>query len=145
MSLSRRTVLSFALACLPGLAAAQSVFTADGAAIRGYDPVAYFTEGRPVQGDPGMALQWGGARWQFATEANRALFEGNPAAYAPQFGGYCAWAVSRGYTAPIDPEAWKVVDGKLYLNYSKGVQRQWEADVPGNIAKAEANWPRLGG
>jgi len=71
------------------------------------------------------------------------LFAADPAKYAPQFGGYCAWAVSRNYTADIDPAAWKIVGGKLYLNYSKGVQQKWETDVTGNLSKAEANWPKL--
>ena len=63
--------------------------------------------------------------------------------YAPQYGGYCAWAVSRGYTAGIDPDAWKIVNGRLYLNYSLKVQKQWAEDIPGNIAKAEENWPKI--
>jgi len=71
------------------------------------------------------------------------LAPAGPAAYAPQYGGYCAWAVSQGYTASTDPHAWRIVDGKLYLNYSKGVQKRWQQDIPGNIAKGDANWPKV--
>jgi hypothetical protein len=110
-------------------------------AIDGTDPVAYFTEAKAVKGSSGFTHQWKGAKWRFKNAANRDAFAASPEKYAPQFGGYCAWAVSQGYTAGIDPEAWKVVRGKLYLNYSKGVQSQWAEDIPGNIAKAESHWP----
>ena len=110
-------------------------------AIEGTDTVAYFTEGKTVKGSSGFTHQWKGATWRFKNAANRDAFAASPEKYSPQFGGYCAWAVSQGYTAGIDPEAWKVVQGKLYLNYSKGVQSQWVEDIPGNIAKAESNWP----
>jgi YHS domain-containing protein len=125
----------------PAAAATAEVYAEDGIAIDGTDAVAYFTEGRPVAGSPDHAVHWRGATWRFASEANRALFEADPAAYAPQFGGWCAWAVAEGYTASTVPEAWSIVDGRLYLNYSRGVQRRWERDIPGNIARAEANWP----
>jgi YHS domain-containing protein len=124
-------------------AGAQSVFTDRGLAIRGVDPVAYFSEARPVAGNPSITHDWMGATWAFATEANRAAFAADPAAYAPQYGGFCAWAVAEGYTAPIDPAAWTIVDGRLYLNYSRSVQRTWARDIPGNIARADANWPSL--
>lgn len=112
-----------------------------GLAIRGTDPVAYFTQGRPVAGQPQFAHTWSGATWWFASAEHRDRFAANPEQYAPQYGGFCAWAVSRGYTAAIDPQAWKIVDGKLYLNYNRGIQRRWERDIPGNIQKADANWP----
>jgi YHS domain-containing protein len=115
-----------------------------GVAIKGYDPVAYFTDGKPLKGDSKFAYNWNGAKWHFANAAHREAFKGAPEKYAPQFGGYCAWAVSQNYTANVDPEnAWKLVDGKLYLNYSRDVQKKWETDVPGHIAKAEQNWPKL--
>jgi YHS domain-containing protein len=117
--------------------------TRGGLAIHGYDPVAYFTEGRPVEGSPAFEYEWNGARYRFASAANRDRFASDPERFAPQYGGFCAYAVSRGYTADIDPQAWAVVDGKLYLNYSKRVQRLWQEDVPGNIRKADANWPGL--
>ena len=114
-----------------------------GLALKGYDAVAYFADGRPVRGEKAFRFEWGGANWLFATAAHRDAFAADPSAYAPQFGGYCAWAVSQGYTADIDPAAWKIVGGKLYLNYSSKIQRQWEEDVAGNIGKAEANWPGI--
>ena len=110
-------------------------------AIDGTDTVAYFTEGKAVKGSSGFTHRWKGVAWRFKDAANRDAFAASPEKYSPQFGGYCAWAVSRGYTASIDPEAWKIYRGKLYLNYSKGVQAQWVEDIPGNIAKAESHWP----
>jgi YHS domain-containing protein len=114
-----------------------------GVAIEGTDPVAYFDEGKPVAGSSDFEHDWMGATWRFASAENRDRFAAEPETYAPQYGGYCAWAVSQGYTAKIDPAAWKIVDGKLYLNYSKDVQTQWAGDIPGNIAKGDANWPQI--
>jgi hypothetical protein len=144
MKMLRRTFLAALCTALAGPALlAGEVFVEDGVAIRGTDPVGYFTEGRPVPGDPAITAEWGGATWRFASAANRDRFLADPEAVAPQFGGYCAWAVANGYTAETDPEAWKIVGGKLYLNYSPEVQADWETDIPGNIAKAEKNWPGL--
>jgi hypothetical protein len=112
-------------------------------AVKGFDVVAYATNRAAVLGRPEFEHRWKGVVWRFANALHRDQFERDPARYAPQFGGYCAWAVSRGYTADVDPEAWKIVDGKLYLNYSKRVQQMWEQDVAGNIAKAVANWPAV--
>jgi YHS domain-containing protein len=112
-------------------------------ALSGYDPVAYFKQGRPVEGSSDHELEWNGATWRFANVDNLEKFKSDPEAWAPQYGGYCAWAVSQGYTASSDPEAWRIVDGKLYLNYSKGVQAKWEKDIPGFITKADANWPKV--
>src|SRR5262245_28023930 len=92
-----------------------------GTALKGYDAVAYFKESKPVKGKSEYRHDWMGAKWYFASAANRDEFAKDPEKYAPQFGGYCAWAVGHGYTANIDPEAWKIMDGKLYLNYSKDV------------------------
>ena len=117
--------------------------TFTGVAIKGYDPVAYFSAGKPIKGSRDFIYDWNGAEWRFESAANRDLFKSDPVKYAPQYGGYCAWAVSRGYTAGIDPDAWKIVNNRLYLNYSLKVQEQWSADIPGNIAKAEENWPKL--
>ena len=112
-------------------------------AIKGYDAVAYFSVGAPTKGDARFVHRWNEATWQFASEKNRNLFARNPEKYAPQFGGYCAWAVSRGYTANVDPEAFRIVDGKLYLIYSTAVERRWEQDIPGNIVRATTNWPAV--
>lgn len=113
-----------------------------GVAIKGYDPVAYHTDGKPVKGSSAYELRWKGAQWRFASAENRDLFEADPAQYAPRYGGYCAWAVSEGYTADVDPEnAWRIVAGRLYLNYDVDIQQEWEKDIPGHIQKADANWP----
>jgi YHS domain-containing protein len=133
--------LGFALPAAADGVVNASAFT--GTAIEGYDPVAYFTEGRPVEGASAFAHEWMGATWYFVSAENRDRFAADPEPYAPQYGGYCAWAVAHGYTAKIDPEAWKIVDGKLYLNYSKDVQADWVEDIPGNIAKGDVNWPML--
>jgi hypothetical protein len=110
-------------------------------ALRGYDAVAYWTDGRAVRGAAALEHRWNGAVWRFSTVANRDAFAKDPARYAPEFGGYCAYAVSRGYTADGDPNAWRIVDRRLYLNYSKRVQALWEQDIPGNIANGRNNWP----
>jgi YHS domain-containing protein len=112
-------------------------------AVGGYDPVAYFTDRKPVEGKKDITFTWKGATWRFATEANRDAFKAKPEAYAPQFGGYCAWAVSQNYTAKGDPKIWKIVDGRLYLNYDARMQRNWEKDIPGHIVKADKNWPAV--
>ena len=122
---------------------AEPVYKDGGLAIRGYDPVAYFTQQKPVKGSPQFSYAWMGATWLFSSAMNRDQFAVDPARYAPQYGGYCSYAVSKGHTASIDPEAWRIVDGKLYLNYSKGVQKTWAEDVSGNIQKADQNWPDL--
>jgi YHS domain-containing protein len=129
----------------PALAAKPAIWTQFGSnvAIKGFDPVAYFTDGRPVMGLAQFKTTYNGAEFRFASAAHRDSFIANPARYAPQYGGYCAWAVSQGYTAGIDPEAWRIVGGKLYLNYNKDVQAKWEKDIPGHITAANANWPRV--
>lgn len=148
--ITRRTALGLTLAAPALLLAARTaiakepyVHSADGVAIEGYDPVAYFTEGKPVKGHEDHRVMWRGAVWQFATSDAMARFEADPVAYAPQYGCYCAYAVSRGYTASSDPQAWTVHEGRLYLNYSKSVRAIWARDIPGNIAKADANWPNV--
>lgn len=112
-----------------------------GGAIRGYDPVAYFTQGRPAKGSGDFTLEYKGATWKFSSAENRQAFAETPERYAPRYGGYCAYAVSQGYTASIDPEAWTIVEDRLYLNYNKDVRAEWSRDIPGNIEKANKNWP----
>jgi hypothetical protein len=137
------------LAAPRGNLAAQSAHprttynTTRGVALDGYDVVAYFTEGRPTKGSPSFTHVWQHATWRFATAAHRDAFAAAPDKYAPQFGGFCAYGVSRGYAVDIDPNAWTVVDGRLYLNYSKSVQRTWDQDRTAFITKAEANWPAI--
>lgn len=123
---------------------AQKVNTSfTGLAIDGYDPVAYFTLSKPVKGTREFTFEFGGATYRFASAEHREQFAKDPAKYVPQYGAFCAWAVSRGYTADTDPLAWRIVEGKLYLNYNASVQKQWEQDIPANIGKADANWPAL--
>lgn len=112
-------------------------------AVQGYDPVAYFVAGAPVRGSRNFTTEWMGATFRFATAANRDAFIADPEAYAPQYGGYCAWAVAQGYHAKGDARFWKIVDGKLYLNYDASVQRKWEADVSGFIEAADQKWPAI--
>jgi YHS domain-containing protein len=151
MQINRRSMLAFG-ALLPALVVAgnmgraqtqPSFYQNGGIAIDGTDPVAYFKERKPVAGDPVHAYDWMGVTWQFSSAANREAFIADPTTFAPQFGGYCAWAVSEGYTASTTPKAWKIVDDKLYLNYSKRIQRRWERDVPGHIDRGNANWPSV--
>lgn len=115
----------------------------DGAAIGGYDTVAYFMSGEPVRGHRDIAVQWKGAVWLFSSQRNRETFESNPRAFAPQYGGYCAYAVSRGGTSQTDPRAWRIVDGKLYLIHNNAVLRLWLDDLAGNIGLSDANWPAV--
>lgn len=131
------------LAARPAFAATPPIYAEGGTAIDGSDAVAYFTEGKPVTGDAAHSLMWQGATWHFASAENRAMFEADPNAFAPQFGGYCAYAVSQGYTASTVPQAWTIHDGKLYLNFSRRVRRIWERDIPGNIALGNSNWPSV--
>ncbi len=117
--------------------------TEEGVAILGYDPVAYFTEGAPTKGDPAYTAEYDGATWYFANAANRDRFLAEPKTYAPAYGGWCAYGMAQGGKVPIDPAAWKIVDGTLYLNVNRKVQGWWQADIPGFIAKADANWAGL--
>ena len=124
-------------------ALAGDFFEKDGAAIRGYDPVAYFTEKKPVKGTSAYTAQHGGSVFHFASQANRDAFVAAPARYAPQYNGFCAFGVAGGYKASIDPAAFTVVDGKLYLNYNSSIQGRWRGDIPGYVAKADRNWPNV--
>lgn len=125
-------------------AGAATIFTRDGLAIGGYDPVAYFTDDRPVKGDARFEAQWGGATWRFASADHRERFLADPSSYAPAYGGYCAWAVAeKGERYSTVPDAWAVVDGRLYLNYSHAIQERWERDIPGFIAEGDRRWPQV--
>lgn len=114
---------------------------ADRLAAQGYDVTAYFLQGRPLRGSTAHQLQYKGVTWLFASADALAKFKADPTAYEPQFGGYCAWAVSQGYVAPGDPEQWKIVDGKLYLNFNARAKQLWEADQSDAIKRGQANWP----
>ncbi len=134
-----------ALALLTGSAAAWAgtINATDGVAISGYDPVAYFTQGRAVRGDPAISAVHAGATYYFTSEADRAQFATDPIRYIPQFGGFCAFGTSQGPKATIDPEAFTIVNGKLYLNYNKDVWTKFKEDPAFYIQKADANWPEV--
>lgn len=112
-------------------------------AVQGYDPVAYFLQGAPVKGRKAFSTEFKGAEFRFATAENLERFKSDPDAYAPQYGGYCAYAVSQGAVAKGDAKYWSIVDGKLYLNYSGDVQKIWEADRSDFIDTADRNWPTV--
>lgn len=140
----RLALLPLALVLLASpLFAIEPVFKTDGVAIGGYDVVAYFEDSKAVEGSKEHAHTWNGATWHFVSDEHRAAFAKAPETYAPQYGGYCAFGVSRGYAVKVDPTAWKVVDGRLYLNYNHDVQKEWAKDPAGYITKADANWPAV--
>ena len=120
---------------------AGDYFERDGVAIDGYDPVAYITEQKPVKGSPEFQSVHRGSTFQFASAAHRDVFAAEPDKYAPQYGGYCAYGMAKGYKAKIDPAAFSVIRGTLYLNYSDAVRSRWLSDVSGYIQQADANWP----
>ena len=120
-----------------------AIYAKNGIAIKGADPVAYFVDGKATKGLKDHEYMWRGATWRFANADNLNAFKANPTKYAPQYGGYCAWAVAENYTAGIDPKAWTVYGGKLYLNYSKGIRKKWSKDIPGNVERANRNWPAV--
>jgi YHS domain-containing protein len=134
---------AFAAMILPAQARDADVYTGlfSSLAVGGYDAVSYFKQNQPVKGKPEFTFDYKGAKWQFASAENLNAFKANPAAYAPQYGGYCAWAVSQGYTASGDPLVWNIVGGRLFLNYDKSVQATWSKDIPGHISRADKNWP----
>ncbi|MEQ1865906.1 MAG: YHS domain-containing (seleno)protein [Micropepsaceae bacterium] len=137
------SALAFVATVLPVHARDADVYTGtfSSLAVGGYDAVAYFKQNRPVEGVAPFSTDYKGATWRFSSQENLNAFKANPTAYAPQYGGYCAWAVSQGYTASGDPQFWKIVGGKLYLNYDSDVQKKWEKDIPGFIVKGDKNWP----
>ncbi|HSS95822.1 MAG TPA: YHS domain-containing (seleno)protein [Terriglobales bacterium] len=114
-----------------------------GLGLKGYDPVAYFTENKPVMGNPQFVSTYNGARYQFASAANKSAFEAMPSKYEPQFGGFCAYAASEGHTAKIEPDAFEVLNGRLLLQYDRDVREMFNKDPQGRLKKADANWPGL--
>ena len=122
---------------------AESINQTDGVAVKGYDPVAFFAENRAVKGSDRYTAKYQNITYKFESAANRNSFNANPAKYAPQYGGFCAYGVAHGHKVDISPEAFSVVNGKLYLNYDRPVRFLWERDVPGNINKADQNWPGI--
>jgi YHS domain-containing protein len=116
---------------------------ADEIAIKGYDPVAYFKADKAQQGAGSFTFQWHGRTWHFISKENRDLFAASPEKYAPQYDGYCAWAMTEARKAVTDPEIWSIVNGKLYLQCSKAAYEKWSRDIPGNIEKGDRNWLKM--
>jgi YHS domain-containing protein len=136
---------AFSLAATPAYADQAPVYTGilSRVAVSGYDPVAYFTDGQPVRGSTEFRITHQGYEYRFASAEHLATFRANPSRYVPQYGGYCAWAVAQGYTASGNPNNWRIVDGRLYLNYNAEIQTRWEGDIPGHIRSANGNWPSV--
>ncbi|MEM6712883.1 MAG: YHS domain-containing (seleno)protein [Pseudomonadota bacterium] len=150
---SRRGVLrifalgatAIAASVITARTARATIFTGyiEGTAVGGYDSVAYHTQGEAIPGSDAITLEYQGATWRFASEENKALFEANPTAYSPEYGGHCAWAMAQGYLAQGDPEVWRIVDGRLFLNATEGVNRRWLRNLDGFIVDADSNWPNF--
>lgn len=121
----------------------SATFIQSDKAIRGYDPVSYFSESKPVKGNDKWVYDWNNANWYFSSLQNLELFKANPEKYAPQYGGYCAYGLSNGYKAPTDADAWTIENGKLYLNYNTEVRELWNKERKERIEKADKNWPRV--
>jgi YHS domain-containing protein len=122
----------------------EAIYTINGVAIDGYDAVAYFLQNSAVKGSKEFVHKWNGSTWQFASASNRDAFKQNPEKYAPQYGGYCAYGMSQGYKAKVDPiNAWTIVNGKLYLNYNKGIKAKWLPKKDELINKADVNWKKI--
>jgi YHS domain-containing protein len=142
----KKMILSLSIALLTGLsvfAQKSATFVQSGMAIRGYDPVAYFTESKPVKGNEKLVYNWNNTNWYFSSQQNMDLFKANPEKYAPQYGGYCAYGLSNGYKAPTDADAWSIENGKLYLNYNTEVREMWNKEKKERIEKADKNWPQV--
>jgi YHS domain-containing protein len=142
----RKFIITVASAlALTAVATAGEIVNTDksGLALHGYDPVAYFTDKKPVEGKPAFTATYKGTRYQFASAEHKELFEKNPAKYAPQYGGFCGYAVSINKTADINPHFWQVLDGRLVLQHGQKAWNLWIRDVSGNLEKADANWPKL--
>lgn len=133
-------ILTILLSSFFGYAQNAEVFSTKAGAINGYDAVSYFTESKPVKGDSKFTMNWEKATWYFSSKNNLELFKASPSTYAPQYGGYCAYGTSKGAKAPTSPDAWKIEDGKLYLNYNTDVQKIWLNEKVNLIKKADENW-----
>jgi len=142
--LSLALLLTFAIGS-HAFAQSKSLLNLDksGLAVQGYDVVAFFTDAKPVKGDAQFTSSYGGATYRFASAEHKAAFDKEPAKYAPQFGGYCAYAVSKNTTASIEPDAFQIVNGRLLLQYDKSIRDKFNKDTTGNLAKADVNWPGL--
>ncbi|MBX7141495.1 MAG: YHS domain protein [Chitinophagales bacterium] len=133
------------LLLIPAFSLAQKpeVFSVSDQAIRGFDPVAYFTEGYPAEGLKQFHYRWNNSNWYFSSEKNLKLFIADPEKFAPQYGGWCAYGMAKGYKAKTEPDAWSIVGGKLYLNYSTGIRDEWNKKQSEYISAADKNWPTV--
>ncbi|WP_136660094.1 YHS domain-containing (seleno)protein [Nitratireductor sp. XY-223] len=129
----------------PAITSAQEIFTRGGStlALEGFDAVSYFVSGKPVAGNPKFASTYKGVVWRFSSAENKSAFDANPRKFVPQYGGHCAWGTARGYAVRGDPQVWRIVNGKLYLNYNRSVQGKWNRDINGFITRANRNWPAV--
>jgi len=145
MPVISRLFAVIALVFVAGAARAEKpeVYAANGAAIGFFVQVAASTEKKPVKGNPQFSFAWKGATWHFASAANRDTFQADPAKYAPQYGGYCAFGASEGYAVKTEPDAWSIVNGKLYLNYNTTVRTKWSENTNERIQRADKNWPEI--
>ncbi len=140
------TIISLTTSLFSVYASAEDIYTSffSENAVGGYDTVAYFTENKAVEGNKDIALEYKGVTWLFSSEKNKALFLKNPETYRPQYGGYCAWAVAvKKNKAPGRPQYWRIIDNKLYLNYSERVQNDWLKDTASFIEQANKYWPKI--
>jgi len=143
--MTKLLLLSTVLVALSAVVSAKELRNLDGngVAIQGYDPVAFFLDGRPIKGDPQFQSQYRGAKYYFSNGAHKAVFDKEPAKYEPQFGGYCAYGASRGNKAPVKIEAWQIVDGRLLMQYDLDIKSKFNQDQQQNLRKADQNWPGL--
>jgi hypothetical protein len=136
-------LLFFAVSCREAASPKPAVYSTAEGAINGYDAVAYFIEGKPVKGFDSLSFTWNDAQWKFSSQSNLDSFRNNTSHFAPKYGGYCAYGLSRNYKAQTSPDAWSIVENQLYLNYNKEVQVEWKKDMDNRIAEADKNWPEI--
>lgn len=139
-----KSIAAIVLLCVSAFAGdLVNVSGASKAAVDGFDPVAFFTDSKPVNGSPFITAEYQGATYYFANEEHKKMFKEHPEKYAPQFGGYCAFGVAEGALFPVDINTWQVRDGKLYFNLNPEIVKKFNADFEGNVTKANQNWPGL--
>jgi len=136
------TFLLFLAACGAN-AQKKEIFSPEGKAIKGYDPVAFFREKKAVKGSEELSYTWKDAQWLFSSKENLDSFKANPEHYAPQYGGYCAYGTAQGHKAPTETDTWTIVDDKLYFNYNSKVRESWIKDTKGFIEKADKEWVNI--
>jgi YHS domain-containing protein len=138
-------LFSFSLITSTTIWAKSLIYTSffSSSAISGYDPVAYFTQRKPVKGNKQFVFNYKGAKWYFSSDENLKKFKAKPDKFSPQYGGYCAWAVAQGYTAEGNPNNWTIYKDKLYLNYDDAIQNKWLNKIEQFVKDADKNWPQV--